>query len=34
MDQGVIVEDTTPEQLFNSDNERTKAFLGKFHESN
>lgn len=34
MDQGVIVEDTTPELLFNSENERTKAFLGKFHESN
>lgn len=34
MDQGVIVEDTTPEQLFNSNNERTKAFLGKFHEAN
>lgn len=33
MDQGVIVEDTTPEQLFNSNNERTKAFLGKFHEA-
>ncbi len=33
MDQGIIVEDTTPEQLFNSENERTKAFLGKFHDS-
>lgn len=33
MDQGYIVEDTTPAELFNSDNERTKAFLGKFHES-
>jgi polar amino acid transport system ATP-binding protein len=33
MDQGVIVEDTTPEELFNSDNERTRAFLGKFHEA-
>jgi polar amino acid transport system ATP-binding protein len=32
MDQGLIVEDTTPAQLFNSSNERTKAFLGKFHE--
>ena len=32
MDQGVIVEDTTPAELFNSNNERTKAFLGKFHE--
>lgn len=33
MDQGVIVEDTTPNELFNSTNERTKAFLGKFHET-
>lgn len=33
MDQGVIVEDTTPDELFNSNNERTRAFLGKFHES-
>lgn len=32
MDDGVIVEDTTPEELFNSTNERTKAFLGKFHD--
>lgn len=31
MDQGLIVEDTTPSELFNSNNERTKAFLGKFH---
>jgi polar amino acid transport system ATP-binding protein len=33
MDQGYIVEDTTPAELFNSNNERTKAFLGKFHEA-
>lgn len=33
MDEGMIVEDTTPDKLFNSENERTKAFLGKFHES-
>lgn len=33
MDQGIIVEDTTPDELFNSNNERTKAFLGKFHAS-
>lgn len=33
MDQGIIVEDTTPRELFNSTNERTKAFLGKFHET-
>jgi polar amino acid transport system ATP-binding protein len=32
MDQGFIVEDTTPAELFNSNNERTKAFLGKFHD--
>jgi len=32
MDQGLIVEDTTPTQLFNSSNERTRAFLGKFHD--
>ncbi len=32
MDQGLIVEDTTPAELFNSNNERTKEFLGKFHE--
>lgn len=31
MDQGLIVEDTTPSELFHSNNERTKAFLGKFH---
>lgn len=33
MDEGYIVEDTTPELLFNSTKERTKAFLGKFHEA-
>ena len=33
MDEGIIVEDTTPDKLFNSENERTKAFLGKFHEA-
>lgn len=32
MDEGLIVEDTTPTELFNSANERTKTFLGKFHE--
>lgn len=32
MDQGRIVEETTPEKLFNSDNERTRAFLGKYAE--
>lgn len=33
MDDGVIVEDTTPDKLFQSTNERTISFLGKFHES-
>lgn len=32
MDQGLIVEDAVPEELFNSSNERTKEFLGKFHD--
>lgn len=32
MDEGYIIEDTSPEELFNSTNERTKSFLGKFHE--
>ena len=32
MDQGVIVEETTPEEMFCSDNERTRAFLGKYSE--
>lgn len=30
MDQGVIVENSTPEQLFQSNNERVRSFLGKF----
>lgn len=30
MDQGVIVENATPEQLFQSKNERVRSFLGKF----
>lgn len=32
MDKGVIVEETTPEELFKSENERTKEFLGKYHD--
>ncbi len=32
MDKGVIVEETTPEQMFKSDNERTREFLGKYHD--
>ncbi len=31
MDQGVIVEETTPEALFASENRRTREFLGKYH---
>lgn len=31
MDQGVIVEETTPEELFSSTNQRTREFLGKYH---
>ena len=30
MDQGVIVEDATPEEMFQSKNERVRSFLGKF----
>lgn len=32
MDKGVIVEETTPEELFKSTNERTREFLGKYHD--
>lgn len=32
IDKGVIVEETTPDKMFTSDNERTKEFLGKYHE--
>lgn len=31
MDQGVIVEETTPEQMFQSQNQRTREFLGQYH---
>lgn len=31
MDKGVIVEETTPEELFASNNQRTREFLGKYH---
>lgn len=34
MDQGVIVEDASPEEVFHSKNERTRAFLGKYHDVN
>ena len=32
MDKGVIAEEGTPEEVFNSDNQRMKEFLGKFTE--
>lgn len=32
MDQGVIVEDASPDEVFQSTNERTKEFLGKYHD--
>ncbi|MBP3870898.1 MAG: amino acid ABC transporter ATP-binding protein [Faecalicoccus sp.] len=31
MDKGFVVEDTTPEALFQSTNPRTKEFLGQYH---
>jgi polar amino acid transport system ATP-binding protein len=31
MENGVIVEDGKPEDLFTSDNQRTKEFLGKYY---
>lgn len=34
MDQGVIVEDAAPEEVFHSENERTREFLGKYHDVN
>ena len=32
MDQGVIAEEGTPEQVFSSGNARMKGFLGRFHQ--
>ena len=32
MDQGVIVEEGSPEEVFSSDNQRMKDFLGKFYD--
>lgn len=32
MENGVIVEDGTPEQLFHSTNQRTREFIGKFSD--
>lgn len=34
MDQGIIVEETSPEELFRSANQRTREFLGKYHIQN
>lgn len=31
MDNGIIVDEGTPEQVFNSNNPRTKEFLGQYH---
>jgi polar amino acid transport system ATP-binding protein len=31
MENGVIVEDASPEELFKSENHRTKEFLGKYN---
>jgi polar amino acid transport system ATP-binding protein len=33
MDKGVIAAAGTPDEIFNSQNERVQSFLGKFHES-
>ena len=32
MDDGYIIEEGTPEEVFSSDNERMKEFLGKFYD--
>jgi polar amino acid transport system ATP-binding protein len=32
MDKGLIIEDDTPEAVFHSSNERTREFLGKYHD--
>lgn len=32
MDEGVIAQEGTPEEVFGSDNTRMKEFLGKFHQ--
>ena len=32
MDDGYIIEEGTPEDVFSSDNERMKEFLGKFYD--
>jgi polar amino acid transport system ATP-binding protein len=33
MENGYIVEDGTPEEVFTSENARTREFLGKYHHS-
>ena len=32
MDQGLVVVEGTPDEVFSSDNARMKEFLGKFHQ--
>lgn len=32
MENGVIVDDGTPEEVFNSENQRTREFIGKFND--
>ena len=34
MDKGVIIEDASPDEVFSSANERTREFLGKYHDVN
>ena len=34
MDKGVIIEDASPDEVFSSDNERTREFLAKYHDVN
>ena len=34
MDKGVIIEDASPDEGFSSNNERTREFLGKYHDVN
>ena len=34
MDKGVIIEDASPDEVFSYDNERTREFLGKYHDVN
>ena len=34
MDKGVIIEDASPDEVFSSNNERTREFLGKYHDVN